>query len=289
MRAAVQLSGIASFLFIPAGNERLLTSALSRPADAIIVDLEDAIPAERKISARDGLARDLSALRKGAARIGVRVNRPWTLLIDDLKAAVSAGVDFLMLPKVENGFLIEEVAHVLRELEAHPSTFLISQIESGRAFGRLDEIARTAPEWQASLMLGPEDLAVDLNADSSREVMTHYAQQLIAASRGNGLVPIGSPGSIAEISDMDAYRDQIEAGRRIGFGAVAAIHPRQLDVINSVYTPSEAQVTAARTIMDLDQHHDGKPFLHNGKMIDAPIVARAAQTLALARSRKART
>ncbi len=286
MNASDRLTGIASLLFVPAGNDRLLASALNRPADGFVLDLEDAIPPEQKDAARQGLSADVTSLRSSGAQVGVRVNRPWTLLVPDLTACVAAGVDFVMVPKVDTPQFVVAVAEILRELGAPPQIYTISQIESAVAFGRLTDIAAAAPERQAALMIGPEDLAVDLGAESSQTVMAVFAQMMVAAARGAGLVPIGSPGSIAEIGDMAAYWEQMELGRRMGFGAAVAIHPRQVDVINAVFTPSLEAVASAREIVTRDAEHGGQPFLHHGRMVDAPVVARAARTIALVEARK---
>ena len=124
-------------------------------------------------------------------------------------------------------------------------------------------------------MLGPEDLALDLRAASSREVMTPHAQALVTAARGAGLYAIGSPGSIGEVADLESYRSQVQAGKRMGFDAVVAIHPKQVAIIEEVFRPSADEIAEAQAILQAERTHKGQPFMLDGKMIDAPIVARA--------------
>lgn len=286
MKAADRLSGLASLLFVPAGNRRLLASAPRQSADAFIIDMEDAIPDADKAMARAGLVDDVSMLRGTRAHVGVRVNRPWTLMIPDLSAAVASGADFVMVPKVEEASDVRAVGAILAELDAAKEVYVISQIESASALGRMAEIAAARPDRQASLMFGPEDLSLDLGAAALEAVLTAYAQQLVAAARSAALIPIGSPGSIAEVADMEAYRGQIERGSRMGFAAVGAIHPRQVEVINAVYTPSPEDEAAACEIVTQDQSHGGKPFMLEGRMIDAPIVSRARATVLRAKARR---
>lgn len=280
--AAERLSGFLSALFVPAGNPKLLKSASEKAFSAVVVDLEDAIPAHEKDRARAGLADDIRLLRAGVKHVTVRVNKPWTMLLPDIEAAVRAGADAIMVPKVERDFDIHVVAEILDELSPDGREVIISQIESARGLLNMARIADARPDRHAAIMLGPEDLALDLNAEPSREVLTPHAQALVTAARSGGLRAIGSPGSIAELTDMDAYRGQLAAGKRMGFDAVIAIHPKQVAVIEEAFRPSAEEITRAEAIVEGDRRHHGRPFMHEGKMVDAPIVARARNLLKLA-------
>ena len=273
--AAERLKGIMSALFVPAGNARLLESAGTKKTAAVIVDLEDAIAPDEKQKARAGLRADIPRLREGVKYIAVRVNKPWTMLFPDIEAAIQAGADAVMVPKVELDSDVRVVAEMLDELSPDGNEVIISQIESARGLLQMPHISPIRPDRHAALMLGPEDLALDLRAASSREVMTPHAQALVTAARGAGLYAIGSPGSIGEVTDLESYRSQVQAGKRMGFDAVAAIHPKQVAVIEEVFRPSADEITEARAILQAERAHKGRPFMLGGKMIDAPIVARA--------------
>jgi citrate lyase subunit beta/citryl-CoA lyase len=276
--AARQLDNLTSALFVPAGNQKLISSAVAKNIKAVVVDLEDAIPPAQKTEARKGLADDIGSLRQSASTIMVRVNQPWTMQLRDIEAAVLAQADVIMIPKVESAISIQVAADILDELN-DSNTILISQIETAKGLLAMPQIAEARTDRHAALMLGPEDLALDLNCESSRKTMTTHAQALITAARAHGLHAIGSPGSITEILDMDAYTDQLKAGRRMGFSSVVAIHPRQLSAIDSVYKITSGEADAATDIISENEKHQGRPFMWNGEMVDAPIVARARALL----------
>lgn len=277
--AAQRLSGLLSSLFVPAGNTKLLKSASEKAFSAVVVDLEDAVPADEKQKARAGLADDVRLLRTGVKHVTVRINKPWTMLLPDIAAAVNAGADAIMVPKVERDSDVRIVAEILDEISPVGREVTISQIESALGLQNLASISHARPDRHAAIMLGPEDLARDLRAESSREVMTPHAQALVTAARSAGLLAIGSPGSIAEIVDMEAYRSQLAAGKRMGFDAVVAIHPKQVSIIEEVFRPTAEEISIAKAIVEGDKLHKGRPFTLNGKMIDAPIVARARNVL----------
>ncbi|UWR30935.1 CoA ester lyase [Sulfitobacter sp. W002] len=279
MRAALRLSPMTSALFVPAGNTKLLDSASAKRVPAVIVDLEDAIPPQEKERARLGLAADIARLRAGIGHIWVRINKPWMLLFPDLEAAVAAGADAIMVPKVERESDVRIVAEILDALSPSGPQVIVSQIESSLGLLSMPRIAQTRPDRHAALMLGPEDLALELGAVSTPEVMTAHAQSLITAARSGGLMAIGSPGSIAEITDMESYKRQLEAGKRMGFDAVVAIHPKQLGAIDAIFRPSDAQIAEARAVVQGDRDNKGRPFTLAGRMVDAPIVARARKLL----------
>lgn len=277
--AARRIDGLTSALFVPAGNDKLIQSAIDKHIGAVVVDLEDAIPPPQKEQARRGLADNIKLLRQSATTVMVRVNQPWTMQLRDIEAAVNAQSNAIMIPKVESATSIQVAADILDELN-DTNNVLISQIETARGLLAMQAIAEAKPDRHAALMLGPEDLALDLGSASSRETMTPHAQALITAARACGLHAIGSPGSITEIHDMEAYTNQVEAGKRMGFSAVVAIHPRQLTAIASVYKISTADADAAAAIVRENDKHQGRPFMWNGEMVDAPIVERARGLLA---------
>lgn len=278
---AARLDGVRSMLFVPAGREKLVASAARRSCDGFILDLEDGVPADGKDHARQMLSANATELKKTGALVGVRVNRPWTLMLKDLEATVAASTDFVMLPKIEAPHEIEVVGEMLDELEAGTGVgrILITQIETATGICNMPEIARAKGARHAAMMLGPEDLALDLNALPNRAVMQPLGQSLVVAARSGGLVPVGSPGSVSETKDMQAYREQILLAKEMGFGMVVAIHPTQLDVIHAVFQPTAAEAEWAKAVVAANEAAGGKPFLFEGRMVDAPIVARARSVL----------
>ena len=281
------LDGVASMLFVPTGNERLVASAIKRHTDAYILDLEDAIPADQKDTARNGLGADLASLKASGALVGVRVNRGWQMMARDVAAAIAGGADFIMMPKVEYGHECKVINDLLDEVigaEAYDNPcFVLAQIETGEGVSNLGDIARADASRLAGLMLGPEDLAFDLRAVPTRSVLQGIAQQIVVAARAGGLVPVGFPGSIAEVADLEKYRSDIELAKDMGFGFAVAIHPNQLPILHEVFLPSERELTWAHRVIEGNSASGGRPFMFEGKMIDNPVVCRAERLVQLGR------
>jgi citrate lyase subunit beta/citryl-CoA lyase len=279
------LEAVASMLFVPAGNQRLVDSALKRRTSAYVLDLEDAIPPDHKDLARDALGADLSSLKQSGALVGVRVNRGWHMMARDVSAAIAGGADFIMMPKVEFGYeckvLNDLVDEVLGARARDNHCFVLAQIETGQGVINLGDITSAAVSRLAGLMLGPEDLALDLRAVPTRSVLKGIAQQIVVAARAGGLVPVGFPGSIAEVNDLERYRSDIELAKDMGFGFAVAIHPNQLPVLHEVFLPSERELNWARSVIKENSASGGRPFMFEGKMVDNPVVRRAQRLVQL--------
>jgi citrate lyase subunit beta/citryl-CoA lyase len=271
-----------SLLFVPVIQPRFVAGAADRGADAIILDLEDSVPAAEKVRAR-GLVQEATELaaRKGADVL-VRINRPLRSAIADLEAAISPRVAALMLPKTESAEHVGLLSEAITELEAERgmpmgTTRLVAMIETPSAFFRMAEIARSSPRLVA-MTVGGEDLALALEMEPSAEALLHAKQQMILAARAAGILPLGFVGSIAGFADRDAFRETIRRARRLGFAGSPCIHPAQVAILNEEFRPSEAEVAEAERILtayeDAADHGNGAIAL-DGKMIDRPVVERA--------------
>ena len=166
---------IRSFLFVPADNERLLASALTKPCDAVILDLEDGIHASKKEAARQTLGASYARLKAAGKITAVRINVDLNTAITDLRAAVLPGLDLLMLPKVEHPRDVQLLATVVAGLERAagiPVGHLrfVLQIESALALPRLYEIA-AADRRVLGMMLGSEDFSLDCGAMPTPETL----------------------------------------------------------------------------------------------------------------------
>ncbi len=284
-----------SLLFVPVTNPRFVEKSANAGADAVILDLEDSIPVAEKPRARTLLAAAARKAAGGGAAIVVRVNRPWRSLVADLEAAVIAGIAALMLPKIESAEQVEAIAEIIAELEDErglpPGKIgLIPMIETARGLFRAEAIARSDARIIA-LTLGAEDFALSLGMEPEAEGLFYPKQQMIIAARAAGIVPLGFLGSVADFTDLAAFRATLRRSRRLGFLGASAIHPAQIAVINEEYAPSAAEIDrAARLLAAYDAGvAAGKGAVaFEGKMIDAPVVARARQTLARAAAIAAR-
>lgn len=265
-----------SLLFVPVGAERHLASAIRHRPDAIILDLEDAVPAEGKEAARQKLRHDQAAIRDAGISCLLRVNAPLGQMVQDLAAADSDRLDGVLVPKVEQTRPLLNAA----ELVAAP---LVALVESPAALPALAAIA-VCPNV-VGLMLGSEDYSATMGIHPEGGGLDMPFAHLAAAAAVGGVLAIGFPGSIAEFRNLDRYRANLTRGKALGMTAVAAIHPAQLPVIAEVLTPSEAERSWAERVLRALQSGSGVAVV-DGAMVDAPVLARAQRILArLARAR----
>ena len=233
-----------TLLFVPVGADRHLASAIRNRPDAIILDLEDAVPPGEKAKARARLAQDQMAIRKAGIACLLRVNAPLPAMVDDLAAADHAALSGILLPKVEDDRPLRNAAEL-----AGRDMPLIAMIETPAALPAVPLIA--ACPHVAGLMLGSEDYAAALGIDPAAGGLDYPFALIAAAAATRGLLAVGFPGSIAEFRDLDSYRRSLERGLALGMNAVAAIHPAQLPVIADVLSPSVAQMDWAQRRLGL--------------------------------------
>jgi citrate lyase subunit beta / citryl-CoA lyase len=277
-----------SMLFVPAHVEKFVASAHTRDADAYILDLEDSVPAAQKALARTGLAR--AAQQVLGAAVIVRTNADEPLRAADLEAAVMPGVAALMLPKIGDAATLRHIGGMVAQFErarglAEGSVRLIGQIEDVHALARVDEIATSSPRLMG-LILGSEDFSVSAGAEPATDTLFAPNQQMLFACRRAGILPFGFPGSIAVFRDLDAFRQTIRLARRMGFVGSYAIHPDQVRVMNEEFVPPTEDVAWARELLAANEQAEAQgrgAFEFRGKMVDAPVVARARETVRRAR------
>lgn len=280
-----------SLLFVPATAERFVAKAHTRGADAIIVDLEDAVAPHEKPRARSILAQVVGDVGLAGADVLVRVNRPWRMTMADLDAAVVAGVAAIVLPKTESADHVIFVDEVISELEAERglksgAIGLFVLIETAKGYLNVREIVHASPRLRA-VSVGMEDFADVIGMpEVDTEAILGYNRQVQVAAREAGILMLGYPGSIADFSDLDGFRNNIQRARRLGFDGGPCIHPAQVAILNQAFSPSEAEVERASQIVDIYDRAksvgDGAIALE-GRMIDEPVVRRARRTLALMR------
>jgi citrate lyase beta subunit len=266
--------GLRSLLFVPGSDEARLRKAADRGADAVIVDLEDAVRAQDKDAAREIMTRFLQSRRTDETAVIVRVNAPATpWFLDDWQAVSALDVDAVMVPKAD--------ALALRAVPEGPA--LIALIET--AVGVEEAGAVASNDRVARLMLGSADLAADVGSTLRDDEwdMFYARSRVVYASAVAGIEP---PIDIVHLAlrDEDALRASTERGRDLGFGGKACIHPAQIPVVNAAYTPTDAELRDAEAVVAAlrDVERGGVAVL-GGRMIDAPVAARALRTLAARR------
>jgi len=265
-----------SLLFVPILNVRLVEGAARRGADAIVLDLEAAVPADSKNEARNAIAQAVSTLRGARGDIAVRVNMLGQGGEEDIAAVIDAGADLIVLPHAAPD-------HVGKAAELAGTISLIPLIESPR--GAIDALAiAEASKSVVALGLGVEDYAASMGAPPTPELLLHAAHQVIQAARAACRHPLVIPDTIADYSDLPRFETAARSARRMGAAGGFAIHPHQVEALNRVFTPSQADVREAEALVaaaDNAREQGDAIATRRGQMIDAPVEARARAVLAL--------
>lgn len=270
------LSLARSFLFVPGNRPERFAKALASGADAVIVDLEDAVPLDAKAAARDALVAAWPALDAAQrARLLVRVNpagTPWHAA--DL-AAVAQLPDLgaVMLPKAESAQQIEAVWRAAQRP-------VLPLIESAEGVGQMDQIARAPGVLR--LGLGHIDLQADLGMRCGLDEaeLAPIRVALIVASRRAGL-PSPVDGVTTATTDADVLARDAQRSRRFGFGAKLCIHPAQVGGVHQALAPTEAECDWARRVLAAEITAGGGAFSVDGKMVDPPVLLLARKILQL--------
>ncbi|MFJ5305994.1 HpcH/HpaI aldolase/citrate lyase family protein [Streptomyces sp. NPDC088350] len=264
-----------TWLYVPGDRPPIVAKALAAGADVVVVDLEDAVAPDRKEYARAATAELLSEPQPGVP-VHVRVNAldtPWAT--DDLRTlAPLPGVAGLRLPKVTSA---EEVVAVAEE---HNSLPLYALLETALGIERAFAIAVAHPSLHG-IALGEADLRADLGVRDDAG-LDWSRSRVIVAARAADLPP--PPQSVhPDIRDLEGLAASCAHGRALGFLGRAAIHPRQLPVIESAFLPSEQEIEQAETVVKAAMAEEGAQALPTGQFIDAAVVLAAQRTLSLAR------
>ena len=271
-----------SFLFLPADRLERLDKALASSADALVIDLEDAVASEAKAPARQGLARRWPALNASArARIVLRVNAatsPWHA--EDLALlAQLPGLGAVMLAKAECPDALSRLAQAL------PGLPLLPLVESARGLQRVQALADSAQVLR--LAIGHVDLQLDLGlpADGDAAILGPARWSLVLASRCAEL-PAPIDGVSLEIHDRESVLAAARRSRRTGFTGKLCIHPAQLDPVHQGLAPTEAELVWAQRVLAAVAAARGRvgagALQLDGRLIDAPVEAQARRLLALA-------
>lgn len=258
-----------ALLFVPAGADRHLASAIRHRPDAIILDLEDAIAPSEKAHARIRLADCQARIAEAGIDCVVRVNAPLALMVEDFRALDVGKTAAILLPKVEDRRGLGNAAEL-----TGGAVGLIALIESPLAALRLPDIA--GDPALIGLMLGSEDFSANLGVDPNGGGLVHLASQIAMAASAHGLLAIGFPGSIGNFRALDLYARQLSQGRTLGMQAVAAIHPAQLPAIRDVFRPTADEIAWANRVLETEAASgEAGVSAIDGTMIDAPVAARA--------------
>jgi citrate lyase subunit beta/citryl-CoA lyase len=255
-----------SYLFVPANRPEMFDKACRAGADAVIVDLEDAVPFADKAAARAALAGWLSPQQPVLVRIN-GADTEW--FADDLALCGAPGVRGVILSKAER-------ADDIARLKDAGAPAILPLVESAAGFEHARAIAQ-APGVER-LLFGSIDFQLDLGIRGEREELLFFRSQLVLVSR---LAGIGAPvdGVSTAIGDPAQLQGDATHARRMGFGGKLCIHPKQVAEVNRCFSPGEEELAWARRVLDAAAASNGAAVALDGKMIDRPVILRAREIL----------
>lgn len=277
-----------SYLYAPGSNPGIVAKALTAGADAVVLDLEDAVAPAEKAEARRQVAWALGNERS-SSDLHVRINRtPQGFDLDDVRAVVQPGLQALRLPKVETRAHLRGLDEMLiRQEDAAGmptgSVALYPTVESAVGAVRLAEVVQASARV-ARVAFGAADFLADIGAIGDDDLATvHVRSNLVLTSRAAGIgPPIDSVHT--RLDDLDGLRDACLRARALGFFGKSVIHPSQLPVVHQAFTPNAGQLNWAREVvraLDEANRRGHGAVAVDGEFIDAAVVERAKALLAI--------
>ena len=280
-----------SLLFLPGNNPNMLINADCLGSDAVIFDLEDAVSPAEKDAARLLVRNTMRYMTLNCEKI-VRINSVDTSFWKrDIQTILPQRPDLILLPKVSSAEDVRIVDAYMTEVESglgldQGSVGIMPLIETALGVENAYSIASCSTRVKA-LFLGAEDLTADLQCKRTKEGREiEYARtRLVVAARAAGIDVYDTP--FTDVNDDEGILVDARLAKSLGFTGKASISPRHVDVINSVFSPTPAEIDYAYDVLNAIElaKKQGKGAISlNGKMIDAPIVARAERTIAMAKA-----
>ena len=276
---------IRSLLYVPANDERFVAKAHERGADAIILDLEDAVLPADKPAARAALAAAVPAVGRGGAAVFVRVNAEAERLRPDAEAACRAGSAGILVPKTRSPETLRELAGWLEPIEhGRAPTRFVPLLEDPGAILDARPIAAATPR-NLAIAVGGEDLATAMDAEPTAEMLRLPKLLVHLAAKAAGLLSFGMLRSVADFRDTDAIAASAREARALGFDGASCIHPAVVPILNAAFAPDAAALEAARRLVAAFEAAGAGAFTFEGRMVDLPIVERARRLIARAGDR----
>jgi citrate lyase beta subunit len=279
-----------SKLFVPGSRPELFAKAMAGEADAISIDLEDAVEERRKGEARAAVREFLRALPADRSKtIIVRVNGVATEHFEaDVEAIAGPGLDLINVPMTGSGEEVRKAAAVIARIEQAKGIAapigILANVETAKAFRLAAEIAG-ADRRVAGLQLGFGDLLEPLGIDRyDPAVVLHFQLGVRLAAGEAGVFAYDS--AFANVEDTEGLRREAETARRLGYLGKSAIHPSQVPVINAAFRPTDEEIAHSLRVVEAAREAAAKgvgAYMVDGRMVDAPFVVRAEAIVALAR------
>ncbi|WP_454855500.1 HpcH/HpaI aldolase/citrate lyase family protein [Rhizobium binxianense] len=272
-----------SLLYVPASSERFIARAHERGADAIILDLEDSVAPAEKEAARKGLADTVASVGRDGAKVFVRINSEPDMQRADAEAACRAGAFGLYVAKTRSLSRLHLLAYHLEALErelGREKMCFVPLIEDAGAM--LDARSIATCQRVLALSAGGEDLAASVGGEPLPEVLRLPKLMVHMAAKAEGRLSFGTLTTVADYSDLDALGAAAREAKLHGFDGASCVHPSAVAVLNAAFSPSPEKLAWARRVIEAAEAAEAAgqgAFSLDGKMIDAPVIARARSIL----------
>lgn len=276
-----------SLLYVPVTSERFVAKAHLRGADAIILELEDAVAPSEKGRARELIPAAAKAVSQGGADVLVRVNRPWRLAVRDVELAIGPDVRALVLPKVDSAEHVLALAEVAESVEQERGlpvghTLFFARVEGPKGLLNAAAIAAAHPRVVA-IGLGSSDYTISTGMDAGGAGNAMASFVVVNAAKAAGIAAIGLTGAIVGYGDLDAFRRLAEESRAMGLRGAPCVHPSQVPILNDVFSPSAEELERARRIVAAYEQAlaagEGSITV-DGEFVDTPFYEQARRLLA---------
>ena len=280
-----------TMMFLPGNNPSMITDAHIYGPDSVMIDLEDATSVTQKDAARFLVSEALKAIDYKTTERVVRINGLETPFgADDIRAVVKAGVDVIRLPKTDTPDDIIAVDKLITEVEKEigreGQTLMMAAIESARGVLNAKEIALASPRMMG-IALGAEDYVTNLKTSRSKHGWElYYAREaIVLAARNAGIYCFDTVYS--DVNNMEGFKQEVQFIKDLGFDGKSCIHPKQVRAVHEIYTPTQKEIEKALRVINGAKEAEAKGsgvISVDGKMVDAPIIARAYRVLELAKA-----
>ena len=280
-----------TMMFLPGNNPSMITDAHIYGPDSVMIDLEDATSVTQKDAARFLVSEALKAIDYKTTERVVRINGLDTPFgVDDIRAVVKAGVDVIRLPKTDTPDDIIAVDKLITEVEKEigreGQTLMMAAIESARGVLNAKEIALASPRMMG-IALGAEDYVTNLKTSRSKHGWElYYAREsIVLAARNAGIYCFDTVYS--DVNNMEGFKQEVQFIKDLGFDGKSCIHPKQVRAVHEIYTPTQKEIEKALRVINGAKEAEAKGsgvISVDGKMVDAPIIARAYRVLELAKA-----
>jgi (S)-citramalyl-CoA lyase len=273
-RSHRSILSLKSWLFTPATKADRFARAAEVHADALIIDLEDAVALSDKQKARTAALEYLARPAGSRLPCALRINAPVTRTgIEDLHSLLesSAAPDYVILPKCDYPGFVSMVRSLFDQ--AAKATEIIALIESAKGVEALPDIVKSDVR-PVAVLFGAADMAADLGAKTAWETLLFVRSRIVQVAASAGVVAVDSP--FFDITDLEGLKGETKAAQDLGFHGKAAIHPKQISTINEVFAPSAEEVAKARQILAVNQQGVGSV---DHQMVDEAVARKARLTL----------